>query len=448
MKNINDIIQKNKEYLQKIEQYLWKNPEIGYKEWKTSSFLCEEFRKLGFDITNAENIPGFSATLDTQKNGPCVAILGELDALLDDFHIDHDPSTHAVHSCGHHGQLVILLGCAIVLKELAFEENICGKIKFIAVPAEETIDLEYRNDLINRGIINYVAGKVEFLHRGFFDDVDMSMMIHLNNLEKHLFTVMPGYNGCLTKQYTFVGKASHAGIDPENGINAMYAASLSLSACNSLRETFRDEDHIRFHPIITQAGMAVNSIPQKAYLEAYVRASTVDSIISTNQKINQALAGAALAMNANVIINDRPGNMPVHNDYKLISLFEKEVEKLFGYNQIEYREWDKGCTDIGDISTLMPVLHAECTGAMGQCHGIDFHIDDFDKACINPIALLSSMCIELLSENAQIAIDILETYQPVFKNKEEYFKTINAMAVTTELICYKDDEITINLPIS
>jgi len=59
----------------------------------------------------------------------------------------------------------------------------------------------------------------------------------------------------------YIGKAAHAGGMPHRGINALYAANIALSAINAIRETFRDEDTIRVHPIITRGGSQVNVIP-------------------------------------------------------------------------------------------------------------------------------------------------------------------------------------------
>ncbi|MFR9254604.1 MAG: hypothetical protein ACLVJ6_03230 [Merdibacter sp.] len=41
---------------------------------------------------------------------------------------------------------------------------------------------------------------------------------------------------------------SHAGGSPDKGINALYAAT-GAAGGQRLRETFRDDEHIRFHPI-------------------------------------------------------------------------------------------------------------------------------------------------------------------------------------------------------
>ena len=90
---------------------------------------------------------------------------------------------------------------------------------------------------------------MEFIYRGYFDGVDMAMMIHAGNMpEGKYLTINPGCNGCVVKNVTFEGVASHAGGSPEKGINALYAATTAMTAANALRETFLDNEHIRFHP--------------------------------------------------------------------------------------------------------------------------------------------------------------------------------------------------------
>jgi metal-dependent amidase/aminoacylase/carboxypeptidase family protein len=58
--------------------------------------------------------------------------------------------------------------------------------------------------------------------------------------------------GCLAKSVIYKGRSAHAGGSPWNGCNALYAAQLGLSAINSIRETFKESDVIRVHPIITK----------------------------------------------------------------------------------------------------------------------------------------------------------------------------------------------------
>ena len=111
-----------------------------------------------------------------------------------------------------------------------------------------------------------------------------------------------------------------------NGINAMYAAMQGLSAANAIRETFAEQDIIRFHPIVTHGGEAVNAIPELVTIESYVRGAGFEAIKNANKKINQALCGGALSLGANVEIIDTPGYAPLKNDENMIQLTPKMLQ--------------------------------------------------------------------------------------------------------------------------
>ena len=58
-----DKIDNYKEQILAAENYIWKNPEPGYREHKTNAYLLKIFRDLGYEVTEAEGITGFFATL-------------------------------------------------------------------------------------------------------------------------------------------------------------------------------------------------------------------------------------------------------------------------------------------------------------------------------------------------------------------------------------------------
>ena len=242
----------------------------------------------------------------------------------------------------------------------------CGSIRFISVPAEELIELAYRESLRKKGIIRYFGGKTEFIARGYFDGVDMAMMIHSGKLpEGQTLSIGKGSNGCLTKNIIYKGVSSHAGGSPDKGKNALYAATCGLNAVNALRETFLDNEHIRFHPIITQAGMAVNAIPETAVIESYVRGASFDSIYEYNKKVNRALAGAAACIGCNVELDDHPGYFPLNNDENLTAIFAEAMEAVSGPGSVAVNDhWGCGSTDMGDVSAIMPAIHPHASGTI------------------------------------------------------------------------------------
>src|SRR5262249_22036865 len=191
---------------------------------------------------------------------------------------------------------------------------------------------------------------------GQFDDVDLAMMIHTTpRPEDGKASVPLSNNGRVGKLARFVGRASHAGGAPHLGINALYAAQIALAAINALRETFKDEDSIRIHPILTHGGSQVNVIPGEARLETYGRRRTVDAVIDANRKVDRALRAGAMALGATVEIDTLPGYLPLDCDPTMARYFRDNAVALVG--QAEYRELGHraGSTDMGDLSQIMPV---------------------------------------------------------------------------------------------
>lgn len=445
LEKIVDYVEKNKDLIFQVERHIWKNPEIGYKEWKTTAFLTEIFEKLGYEVKAAGDIPGFTAQIDSGRPGPCVAIVAELDSLLCPEHPEADPATGAAHACGHHCQSAYLVGCGAAFAQPGAMEGLCGSIRFMGVPAEETIDLEFRNALIDQGKIHYVAGKVEFLYRGLFDGVDLVLFAHALNREPRLFAIDEGSDGCITKHFEFQGRSAHAGCAPQDGINSLYAATVALTACNAIRETFEEKDYVRFHPIITSGGAAANAIPGVTKLDTYVRASTFDVMVRTNEKVNRAISAAAASMGANVLIHDIPGNMPLINDKQLSCLCRETIEEIFGPGHLTEKPWNCGTSDLGDISCLMPTIHPYMGGAQGNAHGADYEITDSVKACVNPAKLLSGMTVKLLENEGTLGRKIVSAYHPVFPNRDAYFRAIDGIKMKKQTVIYhKNGQITLD----
>lgn len=431
------MIEKHRQKMQDVLDFMWKNPETGYREWKANAYLKEAYEKLGYQPVMAGDIPGFYMDLDTGRPGPKILILGELDSLICLEHPDADPETGAVHACGHCAQSAALLGLAAALKEPGALDGLSGSIRLCVVPAEELIETGFREELRKKGIIHYFGGKVEFLYRGYFDGCDLAFMIHTSSGKPGTFVVHRGSNGCMVKNITYHGKAAHAGGAPHLGVNALYAANLGLSAINALRETFRDDDHIRVHPILTAGGVAVNAIPDTVKLESYVRGASMEAIAEANVRVNRALAGSAAAMGANVTLCDRPGYAPLINDETLNELMTDAMRTVVPAENVEVNDhWTTGCTDMGDLSAVMPAIHPHCSGASGVGHGADYRISDFESACMNSAKAQLALVRILLENEAKKAKLVVKNAHPRYESFEAYFKAMDEVTLDVEAVEY------------
>lgn len=433
----------HRELILEAQKTIWAHPETGYREVKTSAFLATQFEKLGYTLTRAGDIPGFYTIVDTGRPGPEVLILGELDSLICPSHPDADPETGAVHCCGHSAQCAALLGIAAALREPGVLDGWSGRIRLCAVPAEEFIEVGYRKTLKEQRIIRYLGGKAEFLYRGYFDGVDIAFMVH--TIDGGKFRVGKGSVGMVAKQVIYKGVSAHAGAAPWYGCNALYAASLGLNAVNALRETFREDDLIRVHPIITAGGGAVNAIPETAVLESYVRGKTFDAIKQANEKVNRALCGAALSLGAGIDIQDAPGYAPLLNSDDMIALAIEAAQAFPGIPMEVSDNIGTGSTDMGDLSCLMPAVHPYAPGAVGTGHGADYYIEDPELACVTSAKWQLEMLDLLLRDGAVRARQVIQNFTPRFVSKESYFACIDALSCQGDRIAYDTDSATVKL---
>lgn len=419
---------------------LHKIPELGFREWKTHAYLKNRFEELGYEVTELGDIPGFYTDVDTGRPGPKIVVFGELDALPCPSHPFADPETGAAHACGHDCQCAIILGVAAALKEKEVLEELCGSVRIFAVPAEEGVDAAYREELRRKGTVRYFAGKPEVLYRGLLDDVDMAMMIHSSSVTTSKMNIGRGSVGNCRKKATFIGKSAHAGGSPHKGINALYAATNALSAANALRETFQEKDMVRMHPIMTKGGNVVNAIPDEVVIENMIRAVNYDTVAEISHKVNRAFAGCAAAMGCSVRFEDIPGSAPRYNDKNLRDAFYQVGREFFTEEEMSFTESiSSGCTDMGDISCVMPAVHPLISGALGRCHGEDYTISDAELSCVTASKIMSGVIKLLLCDDAAFAKKVLAEKIVPYATKEDFFKVKDSLTFAGDGVTYNED---------
>ena len=244
--------------------------------------------------------------------------------------------------------------------------------------------------------------------------------------------------GFLAKNIIYKGVSSHAGVSPWYGRNALYAANCGLNAVNAIRETFYDPDMIRFHPIITHGGDIVNAIPERVQLESYVRGRTFDSIVINNKKINRALIGAALSLGNNIDIIDIPGYAPLINDKKMVDVCA-DAAKLCGIDLSVTDTFISGSTDMGDLSSIMPVVQPYSGGTKGIGHGQNYQVVDPEAACVTTAKWQLAMVKLLLENGAERAKYVLKEFKPLFASKDEFLSFLDSLDTNGDRITYKED---------
>lgn len=395
------------------------HPEPGFEEIRTSQKTAQFLKNLGYEVT--EHLARTGVRGDKKiTDGPNLTVIGELDAIGCKSHPMADPVTGVAHACGHHAQMAAMIGCAIALADSEIQKELGGSLSFLAVPAEEYIDADKRACLRQEGI-EFCCGKSEMIRTGVFDDTDIALTthVHMVPVEEDFYLGNPACNGYSAERVTVRGKAAHGAIDPWNGVNALSITTSAIQMMGLMRETFREEDHVRLHNVIRKAGDVINSVPDEAVIETKVRAASLEKIEEITDMVNRAYDGAAYAFGGRIEREILQGYMPILPREADTALLEAAEDLELEYRTVQKGDFNNACTDVGDLSHLMPVVNFTFKGFEGKLHGADFRITDPEKAYILPAKLLALTVYKLLRNGGEQAGKICTEFTPVF-DRESY----------------------------
>lgn len=316
----------------KTRRDLHKYPELGLTEFRTASLVAERLTALGLGVqlgrevmdsasrvgippeavmdhawqraqaagAPAEFLPAFAGghtavvgTLTGGLPGPVVALRVDMDALpiLEDDTQEHLPtrenfaSVHhgVMHSCGHDGHTAIGLAVAEVLTGM--RAKIHGSVKFIFQPGEEG-----------------GRGALPMVNAGVVDDVDSFIAIHLGTgVPSRVFrSAVRGHLASAKLDVTFRGQSAHAGGRPEEGRNALLAASTAVLGLYGISR--HHEGRSRVNVGTLRAGAGRNVIADEAVMQMEVRGETAEITDYMLTRAEAVLRGAAVAQDVEVDI--------------------------------------------------------------------------------------------------------------------------------------------------
>lgn len=320
---VEQLYNKYKDELCKLNTYIYENPELGRQEIKASNAHIELLEKNGFDIE--KKVLGietaFVATYKSKKGGPKVAFLAEYDALPE-----------IGHGCGHNILGTASTGAGLILKELI--DEIGGEIYIYGTPAEETD-----------------GAKVDMAKAGLFDKLDIAMVAHPtgeNHMESGTSQAMEAI------RFEYHGKTAHAAGMPHEGINALDGVLTLFNSINAMRQQVKDGE--RIHGIISKGGEAANIIPDYAVADFYVRSDTRKNLKTLVERVKNCAKGAAISTGTRVDIGNYEYTFEdLVTNTKLSEVYKKNLNKI-GIKKIKKGK-DVGSTDMGDVSYCCPVIH-------------------------------------------------------------------------------------------
>ncbi|GHI00019.1 M20/M25/M40 family metallo-hydrolase [Neobacillus kokaensis] len=408
--------------IHEIARTIFANPELGYKEYKTKQSVIDFLKKVNPQIKLEEfSKTGLKTTLSNDKPFT-IAFIAELDAVYAPSHQWSDKSTGAAHNCGHYTQVAIALALYNYFIQTGSHQNYDFNLSFIFVPAEEYLDLAYRDELLHKEEISYYGGKPEAMKLGVFDDIDVGICVHAMGGEfpERTIEVNCDLAGFLYKKYTFHGKATHAGFDPFSAKNAYSMSTLFNVALGLARQQLKDSEMVRINPIVMESDMSTNVVPNQITVGSDLRTQSVEYMKEAASKMDDAAKGSAMALQGEVTIKTQMGYLPFKQDRYLTEFVVDAFEKNQEITAIRKDTPISAAGDIGDLSYMFPCIQIGYSGFTGTIHGDDF-IDIDPEYIFEIFPRFLAQVFEVMNGK----IDQEKLYKRSYKDYENLIQSIN-----------------------
>jgi amidohydrolase len=331
LQTVTRAIDTNREELVDISLDIHAHPELNFQERHAAKLLADTLEAHGFEVERGVGgvETAFRGTLEGGGgDGPTVALLAEYDALPE-----------IGHGCGHNLIAISNLGAGFGVQ--AALKNLPGKLVVLGTPAEEG-----------------GGGKNRMIDAGVFDDVDISLSSHpSSNLTTFGTTAEPGETWSLAMvryRFEFYGKAAHAAVQPEAGINALNAVIHTFNGIDSMRQHLRSDT--RIHGVITDGGTAANVVPEFAAADFILRSRDRVYLNDIVQKVVAIANGAATMTGARL---EMPTPNVMYEDVRPSTSLATAAESNAHAISMKVDPMPSGggsgaSTDFGNVSHRMP----------------------------------------------------------------------------------------------
>lgn len=337
-------VNRTRDELAAIAEELYRFPETGLREYRTAALLIGILEREGFSVQRG--VAGLETAFRASwgMNSPAIAILAEMDALPE-----------IGHACGHNIVAAAALGAAIALRH-ALPPGM-ARIIVLGTPAEEL------------GI-----GKIELVKAGVFEGVDFAMMVHPSSKRQVIKTSL----GLARVRFTFFGKAAHAAVYPEEGVNALDGVIQTFVGINALRQHLRQD--VRVHGIVTEGGVAPNIVPERAASYFYVRAADLAEVVRVKERLVACAQGAALATGCRLEVDEDDRVLAPFKVNRVFSELYSAQLRFLGLNEANTPpDKNRGSSDIGNVSQVVPTIQPHVP--IGD--GVHIHSEAFARATLS-----------------------------------------------------------------
>lgn len=370
-----------KEELYSLREDFHRHPELGRQEFRTSKKIKAYLENLGYTIYPV-GPTGILAELKCSQ-GSVIAFRSDIDALPihEKSGVSYASENEGVmHACGHDIHMTSLLGCASILSR--HKQEIDGTVKLI-------FEMDEEGD----------GGAKEFEESGLLDDVECVFGQHDSpDLPFGTIGIKDDrfYACAATFDITVHGQSTHAAT-PENGIDALYGASMIVNRLKELTGLYDGNRAVvsvgSFH-----SGNVRNVIADEAKISGIIRTQGKDVREKVKERFRRIIQQVTqwTGVTCDVTLKDGyPGVINHHEEVLFVK--EKAIELITQDHVIDIEEPTMTTEDFGTY-----IEHRKgCFYHLGVGGDASLHNDHFcpdSSITILGSALSAKILIEYLKE--------------------------------------------------
>src|SRR6056297_2875847 len=312
-----------------IRHQIHQNPELSFAETETAALAASEMRRLGFEVKEKIFGTGVLATFknSNQPDSKTLLIRADMDALPVQEKNDllfSSQKDGVMHACGHDGHTAILIGTAMVLKELAADFN--GNLKFLFQPGEETSG--GADGMIKEGVLEA-------------PDVDAALGLHLwGSTDEGVVEYKSGPFMASTDRFDLkiIGRGGHAA-RPHNTIDPIPIGAEIISALQKIVSRRIDPSESAVISVCNfEAGSTHNVIPDSAILKGTVRSLKPEIREQLAENIETVIKNICNIYGAKYELDYVFGYPAVINNLEMTDLLAQAAVKILGEDRVKERE--------------------------------------------------------------------------------------------------------------
>lgn len=374
-------------------KWLHAHPELSGQEAQTAAYVAQQLRGMGLEPQEGVGGHGVIALIQGGKPGKCLALRADMDALpiTEQTGVPFASQNPGVmHACGHDAHTAMLLGAAHVLTQL--KDELCGCVKLIFQPSEETSDNSGAKRMI-------AAGALEHPH------VDAIIGQHVNpNRPTGTVTLLDGTMSAASDRFfiTIKGRSCHAS-KPNQGVDAIVVGAQIITALQTIvSRNVNPTDSCVITIGKVTGGTRYNVVAGECAMEGTCRNLNPEVRDTMPQRMEQIIRGITHGMGAEYEFRYVKGYSPIINDPAMFQLVHDTAAALLGTDHIAVPELSLGGEDFSFYAEQVPAVfyrmgcHKEGT-PIWPVHNEHFLPDE--QALFHGAHVMAASALNFLSEN-------------------------------------------------